>query len=157
MCKDMYLILSCLLFLNYQISFHKCLYQSFYIILNSLDKTQREEHIVWFDEIEDIIYKKPTRYKSGFISLYLSTRSFVTNKKKKYKLILNKIDEKILVERSGIEKNGSERQLYGIAKKRGYIKKNNLCDLERTAINILNEFRAGKLGKITLDAKTKLD
>ena len=65
-----------------------------YIILNSLDKTQREEHIVWFDEIEDIIYKKPTKYKSGFISLYLSTRSFVTNKKKKYKLILNKIDEK---------------------------------------------------------------
>ena len=64
---------------------------------------------------------------------------------------LNKIDEKILVERYGIEKNDSEQQIYEIAKNRGYIKKNNLYDLDRTAINILNEFRAGKLGKITLD------
>ena len=64
---------------------------------------------------------------------------------------LNKIDEKILVESYGIEKNNSERQIYEIAKKRGYIKKNNLYDLDRAAINILNDFRSGKLGKITLD------
>lgn len=64
---------------------------------------------------------------------------------------LNKIDEKILIEAYGIEKNNSERQIYAIAKKRGYIKKNDLYDLERVANNILNEFRSGKLGKITLD------
>ena len=64
---------------------------------------------------------------------------------------LNKIDEKILIESYGIEKNNSESQIYAIAKKRSYIKKNGLCDLERAASNILNEFRAGKLGKITLD------
>ncbi|MBQ9491770.1 MAG: ribosome biogenesis GTPase YlqF [Firmicutes bacterium] len=63
----------------------------------------------------------------------------------------NKIDEKILVERYGIEKNNCEQQIYEIATKRGYIKKNSQYDLERAAINILNEFRAGKLGKITLD------
>lgn len=64
---------------------------------------------------------------------------------------LNKIDEKILIEAYGLEKNNSERQIYAIAKKRGYVKKNNLYDLERVASNILNEFRSGKLGKITLD------
>ena len=64
---------------------------------------------------------------------------------------LNTIDERVLIESYGIEKNNCEQQIYEIAKKRGYIKKNSQYDLERAAINILNEFRVGKLGKITLD------
>ena len=65
---------------------------------------------------------------------------------------LNTIDERVLIESYGIEKNNSEQQIYKIAKNRGYIKKNGLCDLDRAAINILNEFTTGKLGKITLDS-----
>ena len=64
-----------------------------YLILYYGEKPS-EEHIIWFNEIEDIVYKKPTRFKYGFISLYLSTTSYITKKKKIYKIILDKIDEK---------------------------------------------------------------
>ena len=64
---------------------------------------------------------------------------------------LNKIDEKILVESYGIEKNNSERQIYEIAQRRNYMLKNNKYDLERTANILLNEFQSGQLGQITLD------
>ena len=54
------------------------------------------EHVVWFEEIENIIYKKPTRDKYGFITVYLSTKSSITKKKIKYTILLDKIDEKSL-------------------------------------------------------------
>ena len=67
-----------------------------YVIVNKGSNSLFDEHIVWFEEIEDIIYKKPTREKYGFISIYLSTKSWITNKKIKYTIMLNKIDEKSL-------------------------------------------------------------
>ena len=66
------------------------------VVLGRKDKTLLQEHIVFYDEIEDIIYKKPTREKFGFITLYLLTKSYVTNNKIKYSLLLDKIDEKSL-------------------------------------------------------------
>lgn len=67
-----------------------------YVVLKNMNNGSTEEHIVWFEEIEDILYKKPTKNKRGFISLYLSTRSFVTNRKKVYLIILDKVDDKSL-------------------------------------------------------------
>lgn len=73
-----------------------------YVVLKNINNGSIEEHIVWFEEIEDILYKKPTKYKRGFVSLYLSTKSFVTNRKKVYLIILDKIDEKSLETNSKI-------------------------------------------------------
>jgi len=67
-----------------------------YLVLKNIDSDTHHEHIIWFDEIEDVIYKKPTRESRGFISLYLSTKSFITNRKKIYILLLERIDEKSL-------------------------------------------------------------
>ena len=54
-----------------------------------------EEHIIWFEEIEEILYKKPTKERYGFISIILVT-GIILNKKKKYTIILDKIDDKSL-------------------------------------------------------------
>ena len=67
-----------------------------FVVLGRKDASLLKEHVVLYDEIEDIIYKKPTREKFGFITLYLSTKSYVTNRKIKYSLILDKIDQKNL-------------------------------------------------------------
>ena len=49
------------------------------------------------------------------------------------------------------ERFGEDLSLEGIARKRGYILSKNELDIERTAAAILDDFRKGKLGKITLD------
>ena len=64
-----------------------------YVLIGKKDGTSFKEHVVLFDEIEDIFYKKPTREKYGFLTLYLSTKSYVSNSKIKYTLILDKIDQ----------------------------------------------------------------
>ena len=66
------------------------------VVVGRKDGSLLKEHVVFHNEIEDIIYKKPTREKYGFITLYLSTKSYVLNEKIKYTLILDKIDQKNL-------------------------------------------------------------
>ena len=46
---------------------------------------------------------------------------------------------------------GEDLTLEAIAKKRGYILTKEEYDLERTAQAVLDDFRKGKLGEITLD------
>lgn len=64
---------------------------------------------------------------------------------------LNSIDENILCKRYNVTKENVADKIIEIAKSRGFIKKTGVFDLERTATILLDEFRSGKLGKISLD------
>ncbi len=64
---------------------------------------------------------------------------------------LNSIDENILKYRYNVQKEEPKDEIISIAKNRGFIKKNNELDLIRCATILLDEFRSGKLGKISLD------
>ena len=57
------------------------------VVLGRNDRTLLQEHVVLYNEIEDIYYKKPTRDKYGFITLNLFTKSYILNSKIKYTLI----------------------------------------------------------------------
>ena len=50
-----------------------------------------------------------------------------------------------------IKRFGGELSLDAIAKKRGYILSKDELDIERTAQAVLDDFRKGRIGKITLD------
>lgn len=65
---------------------------------------------------------------------------------------LNSIDENILKDRYNVQKEDPKDEIIAIAKNRGFIKKNSQPDLLRCATILLDEFRSGKLGKISLDA-----
>ena len=41
--------------------------------------------------------------------------------------------------------------LEGVCRGRGFLMKGNVCDLDRGCAVVLDEFRAGKLGRITLE------
>ncbi len=60
---------------------------------------------------------------------------------------------KMLISRYGIEVENKEINeiIYEIGKKRGILLKGGEVDFEKTSILIINEFRKGSLGKITLD------
>ncbi len=64
-----------------------------------------------------------------------------------------KLDPKILENRYNIEvKNNPKLQIFEeICKKRGFISRGGEVDYERGAIGILDDFKKGRLGKITLD------
>jgi len=74
-----------------------------------------------------------------------------------YNLALNLIDKlnlispDILLKRYNAKKDIAANQIKFIAKNRGFIKKSGELDLERAAIILLDEFKSGKLGKITLE------
>ena len=66
--------------------------------------------------------------------------------------ILNNSYENAIPNRFGVEKNDdSLKMLEGIAEVRGCKLKGNVLDLEKASSILLEEFRSGKLGKITLD------
>lgn len=66
--------------------------------------------------------------------------------------ILNNSYENAIPNRFGVEKNGDPlKMLEGIAEVRGCKLKGNVLDLEKASSILLEEFRSGKLGKITLD------
>ena len=67
-----------------------------FVVIGNREKRLLEEHVVWFEEIEDVIYKKPTKETYGLITIYLSTKSFLLNKKISYTIILDKVNEKDL-------------------------------------------------------------
>ena len=64
-----------------------------------------------------------------------------------------KLDPRILENRYNIEvKNNPKLQVFEeICKKRGFISRGGEVDYERGAIGILDDFKKGRLGKITLD------
>lgn len=64
---------------------------------------------------------------------------------------LNLIDPNILLKRYKLQRDTNVNQIKAIAQNRGFIKKSGELDLERAASILLDEFRSGKLGKITLE------
>lgn len=66
--------------------------------------------------------------------------------------ILNNSYENAIPNRFGVEKNDDPlKMLEGIAEVRGCKLKGNVLDLEKASSILIEEFRSGKLGKITLD------
>ncbi len=68
--------------------------------------------------------------------------------------LMKKVKPSALAERYGITVSGEDTAvdiLSAIAKKRGFLIKGGELNYERTAIILLDEFRGGKLGRITLD------
>ena len=66
--------------------------------------------------------------------------------------IINNSYENAIPNRFGVEKNDDPlKMLEGIAEVRGCKLKGNVLDLEKASSILLEEFRSGKLGKITLD------
>lgn len=85
----------------------------------------------------------------------------------KYTLAINLLDNlkkrygSRLVDRYGIDKeeliNGGDHIIEAIGKKRGHLKSGGIVDVERTAIMIVDEFRSGKLGKISLETPEEIE
>lgn len=68
-----------------------------YVFINIyVDKEKLKRYIVYFNEIESVTYKKPTRDTYGYIIINLYTKSQITNTNKSFKIILESIKEKDL-------------------------------------------------------------
>lgn len=66
-----------------------------YVFINIyVDKEKLKRYIAYFDEIESVSYKKPTRDTYGYIKINLYTKSQITNTNKSFKVILESIKEK---------------------------------------------------------------
>lgn len=65
--------------------------------------------------------------------------------------LLNNVCPNAISARYNISKCSSHEVIEEICKKRGFLLKENEFDLERGSKTLLNEFRQGKLGRITLD------
>ena len=62
------------------------------------------------------------------------------------------IDPTLFSVRYGVEANGGEEMMLAIARKRGYMLRGGEADIERAAAALLDDFRRGRLGGITLDS-----
>ena len=64
-----------------------------------------------------------------------------------------------IVNRYGVETEAKpvEEILHGIGKRRGFIVKGGEVDEERAAVNLIDEFRSGKLGRISLEQPKQID
>lgn len=67
--------------------------------------------------------------------------------------ILRKMAPQAIEKRYGVQtqQKSIEEILYGIGKRRGFIVKGGEVDEERAAVNLIDEFRSGKLGRISLE------
>lgn len=66
-----------------------------YVFINIyVDKDKLKRYIAYFNEIESVTYKKPTRDTYGYIIINLYTKSQITNTNKSFKIILESIKEK---------------------------------------------------------------
>ena len=90
------------------------------------------------------------RYKIGDLK-DLEIHEFEKNKKLKENLKENENFEEGFASFEEVSNNSFFGLLKLIAKKRGMIVSGGEVDLERAAIMVLDEFRAGKLGKISVD------
>ena len=62
------------------------------------------------------------------------------------------VNPALLSARYGVEEKGGEATVLAIAKKRGYLLRGGEADIERAASALLDDFRHGRLGGITLDS-----
>ena len=69
---------------------------------------------------------------------------------------LNAIDSNIISSRYNVEKSSGEECMSRIARARGYLLRGGEPDTERAAVAIIDDFRKGRLGKITLDSVEEL-
>ena len=89
-------------------------------------------------------------YISGYEDKTFKPNNSVT--RAEFVKILNNSYENAIPNRFGVEKNDDPlKMLEGIAEVRGCKLKGNVLDLEKASSILLEEFRSGKLGKITLD------
>ena len=67
-----------------------------YIEIELSDKKngKQNKYYIKYNELKDVVYKKPTRDKYGYIKIYLYTLDKTTNEEIKYNIILDKIYEK---------------------------------------------------------------
>ena len=70
---------------------------------------------------------------------------------------LNEINPRLLCERYAVlPADNGEQCIENIAKARGYVLRGGVADVERAANALIDDFRRGKLGKITLDSVSEL-
>lgn len=92
-----------------------------YVIIDIFkEKETSKKYIAYFNEIESVNYKKPTRDTYGYIEINLYTKSAITNTNKSYKIILdsvkeNDLDSNIklvnhLIELASDNKKGKEKE-----------------------------------------------
>lgn len=62
-----------------------------------------------------------------------------------------------LKERYGVSEGSPEELLEGVCKKRGFVLRGGDCDVERGARAVIDDFRKGRLGGITLDGAEDID
>ncbi len=109
-----------------------------YIFFENKKSFLKEEHYVWYEEIEDVMYKKPTSDLYGYLTIYSSSKNKYTSEPIKYKLILDKIDEKNL---------DSNKKIYeilkAIASKNNSVKIEEVTDEEKNVIEEDNTFEVG--------------
>lgn len=72
-----------------------------YIFINiNVENEKRKKYIAYYDEIESVNYKKPTRDTYGYLEINLYTKSLITNSNKFYKIILESVKEEDLNDNS---------------------------------------------------------
>lgn len=68
-----------------------------YIFISIDEKSgKRKKYLVYYNEVESVNYKMPTRDMYGYLEINLYTKSVITNSNKSYKIILESIKEKDL-------------------------------------------------------------
>lgn len=88
----------------------------------------------------------------GFELLKMLQNNYLTNLKERYKLQESEIIE--ILQNDNLEENEKTLELMNlIGKKRGAVISGGYIDLERVSNILLEDFRSGKLGKITLEIK----
>lgn len=88
----------------------------------------------------------------GFELLKMLQNNYLTNLKERYKLQESEIIE--ILQNDSLEENEKTLELMNlIGKKRGAVISGGYIDLERVSNILLEDFRSGKLGKITLEIK----
>ena len=79
---------------------------------------------------------------------YLAARLLECLQNKGY---LPKVCERYKLEKEGLQELDGFGMLEKIGKKRGFLVRGGEVDLERTAITVLDEFRGGKIGRISIE------
>ena len=101
--------------------------------------------------IKDDILEKT---EIAFLLLKYLVKNYKQNLSERYKLD-NKIDE-IMSQSNDIDENDKYLEIFElIGKKRGAIISGGRVDYEKVSVILLDEFRSGKLGKITLEKTDK--
>ena len=105
-------------------------------------------HLAFTGSIKDDILEKT---EIVYQLLRFLVNNYLKNVIERYKLDENQVDE---ILKSDLEENGKIVEIMEtIAKKRGAILSGGRIDYEKVSIILLDEFRSGKLGKITIEKR----